>query len=226
MIFWSPVFFILPREDCWKIAKMWAFSHLWFHNRIVGTRFDFRGTENIPQDSKGLIVASKHQSAWETYTLILFFSDAAYVLKRELTYIPLFGWLMAKMKVVPIDRGRGREALAKLAVHARQAYGDGRQIIIYPEGTRKAPGAEPAYKFGVSYLYDKLGARVLPVALNAGLFWRRNSFMREPGTIILEFLPVIPAGINRDEFAEQLKEAIESKSDDLIGTARPESINP
>ncbi len=225
MIFWSPVFFFLPRKECWKIAKLWAYSHLWFHNKIVGTRFDFRGLENIPDDSKGLIVASKHQSAWETYTLILFFSDAAYVLKKELTYIPLFGWLMAKMKVVPIQRGRGREALAKLAVHAKEAYDSGRQIIIYPEGTRKAPGAEPAYKFGVSYLYGSLGARVLPTALNAGMFWRRNSFTREPGTIVLEFLKVIEPGNDRDKFAGHLQDVIEKKTAKLIEEAERKAIN-
>ena len=219
MIFWTPVFFIMPREECWKVAKLWALSNLWLHHKIVGTRFDFRGLENIPE-SGGLIVASKHQSSWETYTLILFFSDAIYILKRELTFVPLFGWYIAKMKVVPIHRGRGKEALAVLSSNASEQYKAGRQILIYPEGTRKLPGAPPAYKYGITHLYKDIGARVLPVALNAGVFWPRNSFMRQPGTIALEFLKVIEPGMPRDKFSRHLENVIEKKTGELIKEAR------
>ncbi|MCO5133764.1 MAG: 1-acyl-sn-glycerol-3-phosphate acyltransferase [Phyllobacteriaceae bacterium] len=219
MIFWSPVFFIMPRSDSWKVAKSWGYSHLWLQNRICGTRFDFRGLENIRPDANQL-VASKHQSAWETYTMILFFKDSSYILKRSLIYIPVFGWYMAKMRVVPIDRSRGKEALKSITANARHHMAETeRQVIIYPEGTRKRPGAEPAYKYGITHLYGDLGVPVQPVALNSGLYWGRRSLLVRPGTIIMEFLPVIEPGLDKEVFAARLEEVIERASNRLIAEA-------
>ena len=218
MIFWTPVFFILPRSDGWKVVKFWALSCLWLQNKIVGTRFEFRGTENIPP-SAGLIVAAKHQSTWETFTILPFLDDPSYILKRELMFIPLFGWFAAKMKVVPVNRGKRGIALASMTVHAKRQYQDGRQIIIYPEGTRKAPYAPPTYKYGITHLYTEINPRVLPVALNSGLFWRRNSFMRYPGTIIMEFLPLIEPGLKKDAFSRTLEETIETHTAKLLAEA-------
>ena len=219
MIFWSPVFFIMPRSDAWKVAKSWGYSHLWLQNVICGTRYDFRGLENIRPNANQLI-ASKHQSAWETYTMILFFKDCSYILKRSLIYIPVFGWYMAKMRVVPIDRSRGKEALKSITRNARRHMAETeRQIIIYPEGTRKRPGAEPFYKYGITHLYGDLDVPVQPVALNSGLYWGRRSMVVRPGTIIMEFLPVIEPGLAPERFADRLETVIEEATNRLIAEA-------
>jgi len=225
MIFWTPVFFFMPREEAWKVCKAWAYSHLWLQNLICGSTYDFRGLENLSPDTSQF-VASKHQSAWETYTMILFFSDPGYILKRELMYVPFFGWYMAKMKVVPVDRGKRAVALASMAKNSAAHMAErSRQIIIYPEGTRTRPGKEPHYKYGLTYLYDTLDVPVQPVALNSGLYWGRNAFTVYPGTIVLEFLKPIPPGLQKDKFAKKLQSDIEEASNRLIAEARS-SKNP
>lgn len=209
MIFWTPVFFFLPHDLAWRIPKAWARSNLWLQQALTGARFEFRGLENIPKD-RNFIVAAKHQSAWDTYTLLQFFPDPSYILKRELMYIPLFGWYVAKMRLVPVDRGQRSKALADMTARAAVQFAGSRQIIIYPEGTRTAAGAKPAYKYGISHLYGELGAPILPVAVNAGLFWPRQSFLRYPGLYVMEFLPVIEPGLEKEAFAAELVNRIET----------------
>jgi 1-acyl-sn-glycerol-3-phosphate acyltransferase len=215
MIFWIPVFFIIPRDLGWRIVRLWAKSHLWLQAIVIGSRYEFRGVENIPSDQP-FILASKHQSNWETYTTLLFLTDPSFILKRELMRIPLFGWYMTKMNVVPVDRGKRSEALASMTRNAKAQYHGYRQIIIYPEGTRTRPGAPPAYKYGVVHLYSELEATIVPVALNSGLFWPKGSFMIYPGTIVMEFLPVIEPGLSREDFAAALIERIEGATERLI----------
>lgn len=223
MIFWTPVFFVIPRLEAWKIVKLWAYSHLWLHNKICGTRFCFLGLDNIPKTGS-LLVASKHQSNWETYTTLLFLNDPTFVLKRSLIFIPLFGWYMGKMGVVPIDRKKGSLALTSIIDNARAMLGKmERQIIIYPEGTRKAPGAAPNYKYGITYLYRELNKTlsipVLPVALNSGLYWGRRAFYVHPGTITMQFLPIIKPGLSKKEFSKKLEADIETAGHHLIELA-------
>jgi 1-acyl-sn-glycerol-3-phosphate acyltransferase len=215
MIFWTPVYFFLAREDAWRIVRLWAKSHLWLQSLVIGSQYEFRGLENIPK-GRPFLVASKHQSNWETYTTLLFFEDPSFILKRELMRVPLFGWYMAKMNVVPVDRGKGSEALASMAKNSAPQYKEGRNIVIYPEGTRRTPGAEPHYKFGITYLYDALQATVLPIALNSGLFWPKGSLTVHPGLIVMEFLPPIESGFSREDFARKLQDRIESATMRLI----------
>ena len=215
MIFWLPSFFVMRREDGWKVVKLWALSNLWLHHVIVGTRFEFRGLENIPLED-GLIVASKHQSAWETYVQLLFLRDPSYILKRELMFIPLFGWFAAKMNVIAVNRGKRSEALRAMNRDAKAQVADRRQIIIYPEGTRKPAFGEPAYKYGVTHMYTNIGVKVLPVAINAGLFWPRKGWKLHQGTVLMEYLPVIMPGLDADEFSEKLQNSIESKTAELM----------
>lgn len=215
MIFWTPVFFIVPRRLGWRIVRLWARTHLWAHRAIVGANFEYRGLENIPTD-RPFIVASKHQSTWETYTTLLFLNDPSYILKRELMFIPFFGWYAARMKMVPVNRGKRSEALAAMAKESAIQYAQGRRIIIYPEGTRTRAGAPPSYKYGVTHLYRELEANVLPVALNSGLYWPRKSLLLYPGNIVLQFLPVIEPGLSRDEFAAELQLRIETATDALL----------
>ncbi len=210
--------FLIPRKAFMRVAQAWSASSLWLLKVIAGTRVEFRGLERIPPG--GLLIAAKHQSVWETFALVTVLDDPAFVLKRELMWIPFFGWYQAKASMVPIDRRAGASALALMNRRAREEAERGRQIIIFPEGTRRAPGAEPAYKFGVAHLYGSLGVPCVPVALNSGLYWPRRSFRRRPGTIVVEFLEPIPPGLPRDVFYARLKRELEAASDRLVDEGR------
>lgn len=203
-----------PRKALIRVAQAWARSNLWLLRIIAGTRVEFRGRERIPPG--GLLVAAKHQSLWETFALVTLFDDPAFVLKRELTWIPLFGWLLSKAGMVPVDRTAGSNALRAMTRRACAEVEHGRQVLIFPEGTRRPPGAAPAYKYGITHLYAKLNVPCVRVALNSGLFWPRRRFIRRPGTIVAEVLEPLPAGLTRDEFFRQLTEGIETASDRLL----------
>jgi len=218
LIFWTPVYFFLPREDGWKVPKSWAWISLWLQHLLIGTRYDFRGVENIDPDC-GLLIAAKHQSTWETYTALLFIRDPSYILKRELMLLPFFGWFAWKMEVIAVNRGKRSEALRAMNRQAKQQLEDGRQIVIYPEGTRTRAYTEPAYKYGITHMYNTIGARVLPMALNSGLFWPRNSLRLYKGTCVMEFLPIIEPGLEQTEFAETLETRIESATAKLLAEA-------
>lgn len=218
MVVFAPFVFLTPRRMAWIVVPFWARANLFFLRWIAGVKIEIRGEENIPQG--GFIVAAKHQSVWETFALIPHFRDPTYILKRELRWIPIFGWYTAKMKQIPINRGKRAAALAAMMEAAKEAVAEGRQILIFPEGTRRPAGGEPKYKFGISHLYRELDCPVLPVALNAGLYWPRQSFFIYPGTVILEFLPQIPAGLEQMEFFDRLTSEIETASDRLIEEAR------
>lgn len=218
LIAWMLVFtpmFLGSRKAFMGVAKAWARSSLWLLRVVAGTRVELRG--KIPPG--GLLVASKHQSFLETFALIALFDDAAFILKRELMWIPFFGWYLAKAGMVPIDRSAGSSALVEMNRRARKEAASGRQILIFPEGTRRAPGAPPAYKYGVAHLYENLGVPCLPVGLNSGLFWPRRRFIRRPGTIVIEFLEPIPPGLDRNEAFRLIQERIEASSDRLLTEA-------
>lgn len=210
----------MPRRVFMTIARLWAGSSLWLLRVIVGTRVEFRGLEHVAPG--GLLVAAKHQSLWETFALLRILDDPAFVLKRELMWIPIFGWYAWKARSIPIDRRAGSAALKLMNQRAREEAQSGRQIIIFPEGTRRAAGAEPAYKYGIAHLYDRLGVPCLPIALNSGLYWPRRRFMRWPGTIVVECLEPIAPGMDRDVFFRLLQERVEAASNRLIAEGRRE----
>ncbi len=185
---------------------------------LIGNRFEFRGTQHIPEEG-GWIFAAKHQSTWETYTMLLFMIDPSYIVKRELMLIPFFGWFAGKMDVISVNRGKRNEALRSMTAEAGRQYHQGRQITIYPEGTRKRAYDPPTYKFGITHMYSSINAKVIPVALNSGVFWPRNSFRLYKGTIVMEFLPVIEPGLEPDDFSIQLKTKIEAKTAELLAEA-------
>lgn len=214
-----PTFF-MPFWGIVEIARLWGRINLWLLRVIAGVKVEIRGREKIPQGP--LLVASKHQSAWETFALVTMFPNPVFILKRELQWIPLFGWFTIKGRMVPVDRGGGAAALRAMTARAHYELMQNRQLIIFPEGTRRAAGAEPRYKFGVAHLYAGAGVPCQPVALNSGLFWPRRSFRRYPGTVIVEFLDVIPAGLPQDEFFERLKTEIETATARLIEEGRRE----
>jgi 1-acyl-sn-glycerol-3-phosphate acyltransferase len=167
-------------------------------------------------------VAAKHHSAWETFALLSLFDDPTFIIKRELRWIPLFGWYTWKGGMVPVRRGAGSAALAEMAALARSEIRRGRQLIIFPEGTRRAPSAEPRYKIGVAHLYAEIGVPCIPVALNSGLFWRRRSFLRLPGTVRVEILDPIPPGLEMHAFFERLQDVIETATTRLIAEGERE----
>ena len=205
---------IMPRWGIIEVARFWARSNLWLLRVVCGTRVEFRGLEKIPPGP--LLVASKHQSLWETFALITLFADPAYIMKRELMWIPFFGWYAWKAGMIAVDRGKGSQALTEMNASARRELARNRQIVIFPEGTRRAAGAEPRYKFGVVHLYAETTVACLPVALNSGLFWPRRSFRRYPGTIRVEILDPIPPGLGKDAFFDRLQHGIEAVTARLI----------
>jgi 1-acyl-sn-glycerol-3-phosphate acyltransferase len=221
MILWIIVlvpFVLAPRKVFLRVVQRWGRSSLWLLRVVAGIRVEFRGVERIP--AGGLLVASKHQSFLETFALVTMFDDPTFILKRELAWIPFFGWYTLKARQVPIDRRAGSQALAAMNERARIETARGRQVLIFPEGTRRAPGAPPAYKFGVAHLYANLRVPCVPVAINTGLFWPRRKFLRYPGTAVIEFLEPIPPGEPREAFFEEVKRHIEEACDRLLQEGR------
>ena len=178
--------FLLPRQVLISLAKSWAHSMIWMLRVFCNIRVEFRGVEKVPKGP--LLVAAKHQSAFETIALLPLFREPLFILKRELTWIPLFGMFLLKAQMIPINRGAGARAMSRMTELARERVRNDRQLIIFPEGTRRPVAAPPRYKFGVAQVYLDCGVPCLPVALNSGLFWPRRTFMRYPGTIVVEFL--------------------------------------
>jgi len=201
-----------------RALQLWAKTSLWWLKVICGTKVEWRGLENIPQGP--LLVAAKHQSLWETFALLVLFDDPAMVLKKELLWIPVHGWYTLKFQMLPLDRGAGPKALRRLIEVARARIAAGRQIVIFPEGTRRPVGATPDYKPGVAALYGRLGVRCLPIALNSGLYWPRRQMIRRPGTIIVEILEPIEAGLQRAQFMRTLEQRIEPATARLVAEVR------
>jgi 1-acyl-sn-glycerol-3-phosphate acyltransferase len=214
---------VLPGRYVWYFTRGWAKSSAWLLRVIAGTKVEVRGLENVPKS--GCILASKHQSMWETVSLFEYFDRPAVILKRELMFIPMFGWYALKTRMIPINRGKGSTALKGMLERATEELANGRPILIYPEGTRRPAGAPPAYKYGVAKLYTDLGVPAVPIALNSGLFWPRREFRRFPGTIVLEIMPPIPPGLSTEAFLTRLQDAIEPVSNRLLAEAA-RSPNP
>jgi 1-acyl-sn-glycerol-3-phosphate acyltransferase len=211
---------LMPSRAIIEMAKLWGRTSLWLLRVICGITVEFRGVEKIPPGP--LIVAAKHQSTWETFALLSLFRHPIFIIKRELTWIPLFGWFTLKGRMISVDRGSGSQALTAMTVRARDVIRGGRQLFIFPEGTRRPAGAEPKYKFGVAHLYDVVGVPCVPVALNSGLFWRRRSFLRLPGTIVVEFLDPIQPGLDKQAFFTLLQDQIESATARLVAEGERE----
>jgi 1-acyl-sn-glycerol-3-phosphate acyltransferase len=216
-----PTYF-MPRWGIITIAKNWGRTSIWLMSVICNTKVEYRGVEKIP--SGPLIVASKHQSAWETFALLQFFDEPLYILKRELLWLPFFGWYLSKADMIGVNRSAGARALLAMARRARDEVRRGRQLIIFPEGTRTAVGAPPHYKTGVSQIYVGCGVTCIPVALNSGLFWPRRTFMRYPGTVVIEFLDPIEPGLSRDAFTERMSSVIEEATNRLVKAGREEQV--
>ncbi len=216
LIFGAPLL-LAPRS--WAMAGLRAHARVcvWLLGVIVGTRMEVRGRERLPAGP--FLVAAKHQSAWDTFALVPLFRDPALVMKAELMSIPVYGWFSRKFGMIPVKRETGPSALREMIRLARARADEGREILVFPEGTRRPPGAPPDYKPGILLLYDGLRLPCVPLALNSGCFWPRRSWMRRPGTIVVEILEPIPPGLPRAAFKAAMIERIETASEALLREA-------
>lgn len=214
MIIFAPNYFLGDRPNAWRVPKRWARINFWLQKKIVGTDHEVEGLENIPEGP--YIIAPKHQSSWDTYAFLPHVRDPVLILKRSLMRIPLFGQYVAKMKMIAIDRGSREQAREQVLEGAKAAFADNRELLIYPEGTRRPVGAEPAYKKGIAHIYAGANVPVMPIAHNAGLYWPARSFLRYPGTAKVRFLKPIEPGLTMPEFMERLISETEKACDELL----------
>jgi 1-acyl-sn-glycerol-3-phosphate acyltransferase len=191
-------------------ASGWAQVWLNAHRVICGVSVEVRGAEHLPEG--GCLIAMKHQSTWDTFALFALFDDPVYVLKNELTWIPIFGWVLKRLGCIPVKRGTGRLALDSMIRGAREACSRGQKVVIFPEGTRATPGRQSVYKSGLSHLYVALQVPCVPVALNSGLVWPRRQFRRPPGVVTVEILRAIPPGLPRRQMFDRVVNDIEAAS--------------
>ncbi len=207
---------VMPPRASLFAGEVWSRAMLWGLRVFAGLGADVRG--QIPR--KGALIAAKHMSMWDTMALYLQLDHPLFVLKRELLSIPFFGWFVKRSGMIAVDRQGGAAALRAMAASVREAIAGGKAVIIFPEGTRKEPGAPPDYKPGVAALYGQLGHECVPVALNSGLYW--TGFIKQPGRIVLEFLPPIPPGLKPRDFLAELETRIETATASLLAEGRAE----
>lgn len=205
----------LPQPILLKTIRIWQSGVMVLARWIMGIKYEVVGWEHVPEGA--CIIAAKHQSAYETCLLHVLFGDPAIVLKKELTRIPIWGLYAKYSGLIPIDRKGGAKALAVMKKACDDAVKAGRKIVIFPQGTRVAPGVKKPYKVGVVALYQDLDLPVVPVALNSGLFWPKNGWLKNAGTVMIEFLPPIPAGLPRSQMMRRLEHDIETASARLAG---------
>ncbi len=184
----------------------------WSARVLVGLRSEVRGI--VPQDE--MIVASKHQSFFDIIMLVSVLPRPKFIMKASLKYAPFLGWYAARLGCIPVDRGKGGRAVTQMVVGVKDPANPPGQLIIYPQGTRVAPGADKAYKVGVSALYQALGQDVALAATNVGVFWPRHGVLRKPGLAVVEFLHVVPAGKPMPEFMDEIETTIETASNKLL----------
>ena len=196
------------------VIRLWARFMLLGLRLICGVRVEVRGLEHRPAGAA--LIAAKHQGMLDVIAPFTFLDDPCFVMKKELMPLPFFGWFAWKTRMIPVDRGAHARALKDMVRAARDRLADGRQIVIFPEGTRTAPGQPGDYKPGVAALYRDLAAPCWPVATNSGVHWPARGVLRRPGVVVFEFLPPIPAGLKRAEFMTRLEDRIETASTSLL----------
>lgn len=219
---------VAPRRWAMQGLRQHGAVCTWLLRVICGTRLEVRGRDNLPAGP--CLVVAKHQSAWDTFALVPLLHDPAIVLKDELKWIPIYGWFALKFEHILVKRDRAAVALKRMMSDARSRAAAGRQVLIFPEGTRQPPGNAPDYKPGFVALYEGLGVPCVPLALNSGLYWPRRDFRRYPGTIVVEILEPVPPGLPRAAFKERVVGRIEAACDRLLseaaGSATPPPLGP
>ena len=223
----TPVFFFLPQPLCVRVGRAWARRSLWLLRVICGLRVRYEGLGHLQRS--GFILAHKHQSELDMILLLAAVDNPAFIVKRELLYIPIWGLWAVKARMIFVSRGARAVALEQITKGSEKAIAADRPVVIAPEGTRRRPAAEPMYKYGVVHLYRELGVPVVPAALNTGIYWPWWGFFRYPGTVVMSFLPAIEPGLSEDAFRERLIGDIEKEGDRLLldaDAARPRPAIP
>jgi 1-acyl-sn-glycerol-3-phosphate acyltransferase len=205
----GPVSWTLAMFDVWSRGVVGLLP-------VCGVKVEIRGREHMPKGPA--LIAPKHQCMLDVFAQFGVLPSSCFVMKRELMWIPWFGWYATKVKTIVVDRSAGASALRKLVREATAVFAANRQVVIFPEGTRKSPGAAPDYKPGIAALYREIDVPVHPVATNSGVHWPRHGFLRHPGTIVFEYLEPIPPGLKRAEFMRLLQERIETASNTLLAS--------
>ncbi|MDA5192604.1 lysophospholipid acyltransferase family protein [Govanella unica] len=208
IIGWPALF--LPRGYAIFIQTSWGRGTIFLLRVLCGIRFEVRGLDRVPEGA--VLIASKHQSAWDTFIFLLHFKAPTFIFKKELLRIPIYGWICLKTGMVPIDRQGGAAALKAMLRGAAERIGEGRSIVIFPEGTRVKPGSKMPYNPGVAGLYKHLGVPVVPVALNSGMVWPKGGVIRTDAMIRLEYLEPILPGSDKASFLTTLESRIEDAS--------------
>lgn len=225
MLFWGLVYMpaVALGHDrfIWHSMHGWGKATIWGLRWIVGVTIAFEGLEHLPKGAA--LIASKHQTTLDTVLPAQFVPEPVFVVKKELIKMPVFGFYM-KYGMIPVDREAHAKALKDMLRAARGVIAKGRQIVIYPEGTRQELGAPPDYKPGIAALYKDLGLPVTPIALNTGLVWKPNGIIRRPGHVTIKILPAIPAGLPRDRFMAELERVIESESQALLAPDKRRTV--
>lgn len=213
-----------PRSWTKACACLWLSLVFGGLRVLCGIRYEVRGLEHLPKG--GALVASKHQSMFETLAFWQILDDPAIILKKELSYLPFFGWYAMKLKNISVDRAAAAKALRAMLKQARERATEDRQVVIFPQGTRVEPGEAESYKPGVVGLYTSMKVPCVPVALNSGLYWPAHGLGRKPGTIIVEFLEPIEPGLPKAEFIATLEERIETASTALLEASTSTPYKP
>lgn len=211
-------FLLTPRLWMMRFGTNWSRVALWLLKITVGLDHEISGLENLPAGP--VLIAMKHQSAWDTFAAPVLFHLPAMVIKRELGYVPFYGWYALKAGMIPVDRSGGGKALLRMVEDCKAALAAGRPILIFPEGTRSAVGAAVRYQAGVAALYSALDIPLVPVAVNSGLFWGRRAFFKRPGRITVEILPAIAPGGDRRRVLKELEGQIETATAALVAAAQ------
>ena len=209
---------VLPRFILVAYTRLWLRSIFFLLHYVQGISSHIEGKENLPTGP--FIVASKHQAILETFFFPLLFDHPYIVLKKSLTRIPFWGWLAQKYDVIAIDRSNSKQSLRDLMEKGSKSFENGRPLLIFPEGTRTAPGVKTIYKSGIALLYAKLNLPVVPIAVNTGMVWPRKTFLNYPGRAVIKILPPIPPGLSKKEFMFNLEDVIEKESLKLMECAR------
>ena len=197
-----------------KPVNVWILGIFKLLEIICNITYEVKGKENIPNDA--VLVASKHQSAFETFALFNNINNSIFIHKKQLFYIPIFGQYLKKVNMISIDRSKGTSAIRTMLNQAKSKISQGYSIIIFPEGTRKKPGENPDYKTGIAGIYKELETEVLPVAVNSGHFWPKHTFIKKPGKIIIKFLKPIPSQLDKSEFLKTIESVIEEETNKII----------
>jgi len=209
-----PPLLIAPRSWTIAVFHLWSRGIILLLKVVADIRVEVRGREFIP--TTPALVAPKHQCMFDVFAQFSLLPDACFVTKKELMWIPFFGWFAKKATMIEVDRAGQATALRKLVKDAKDRFKIPRQLVIFPEGTRVEPGVPGDYKPGIAALYRELDLPVHPMATNAGVHWPRHGFQRIPGTIVFEYLEPIPAGLKRAEFMRTLQDRIETATNRLV----------